>query len=423
MIRRHVMPKTSPKSTAKPASPPKPAPPSGPAKPRAKAPPAAPVPAGPPLDALVLGGHPAAYLAATLLHVGDGKAKPLRVVHACIPGEHDPDRLVLVNPAVFGLHPLLEPVRKRLDLTPVYGVQFVSDDPAVRSEHRAKAAVVYAASTKALRAEFARMAEQAGVETTASPKRLEVQGVDEHGLHVTLNRQTLRPRALVLGGRLPDDQQKRLGVPDAWGPEVVFRYTFVRLTGKRWADLGPKPVAPMSLNLRETLCWGWLLPGPAYNQIAVAQPVETVGKLPPADLLAHWARVLHGAGNLPRADLPTPEAESLDLPLAGALAHEGVANRTLLVGPAGGFYCASGEDLYPNCWSAVFAAAALKKALKETHLQDALNPYRSQWRTTLGQYLRGPQQDLRFLLPLIYRNAVMTSRLAESILLGKSVVR
>jgi hypothetical protein len=65
----------------------------------------------------------------------------------------------------------------------------------------------------------------------------------------------------------------------------------------------------------------------------------------------------------------------------------------------------------------------MKKALKERHLQDALNPYRSLWRTTLGQYLRGPQQDLRFLLPLIYRNAVMTTRLTESILLGKSVVR
>ena len=45
------------------------------------------------------------------------------------------------------------------------------------------------------------------------------------------------------------------------------------------------------------------------------------------------------------------------------------------------------------------------------------------WRTTLGDYLRGPQQNLRFLLPLVYRNQVMTARLSESILMGKSVVR
>jgi hypothetical protein len=379
-------------------------------------------PPPPALDVLVLGEHPAAYLAAALLHAGD-RAKPPRVMHACIPGDHEPDRLVLVNPAVFSLHPLLEPLRRRLDLTPVYGLQFVSDDPAVRSEHRSKAGMVYAASTKGLRSEFARMAEQAGVEMCAAPKLLEIRRVDEHGLEVALGKQVLRPKALVLGGRLPDEQQKLLGLPDTWGPDVVQRYTFVRLPGKKWADPGARPLAPMSLNLRDTLCWGWLLPGPKYHQLAVAQPVETVGKLPPTDLLAHWARVLHAAGGLLRPDLPVAEAESLDLPLGGALMHEGVANRTLLVGPAGGFYCASAEDLYPNCWSAVFAANAMKKALKERHLQDALNPYRSLWRTTLGQYLRGPQQDFRFLLPLIYRNNVMTARLTESILLGKSVVR
>jgi flavin-dependent dehydrogenase len=111
------------------------------------------------------------------------------------------------------------------------------------------------------------------------------------------------------------------------------------------------------------------------------------------------------------------------LPLAGALNHEGVANRTLLIGPAGGFYSACGEDIYPNCWSAIFAADALKKALKEPHLQDALQPYRQKWGATLGDYLRGPQQNLRFLLPLVYRNPVMTSRMAEAILHGKSVIR
>lgn len=379
-------------------------------------------PPPPPLDVLVLGEHPAAYLAAALLHAGE-RPKPPRVMHACIPGDHEPDRLVLVNPALFALHPLLEPLRRRLDLTAVYGLQFVSDDPAVRSEHRSKAALVYAASTKSLRTEFARMAEQAGVETVGAPKNLEIRRVDEHGLEVALNKQVLRPKALVLGGRLPDGQQRMLGLPDAWGPDVVQRYTFVKLPGKKWADMGTRPVAPMSLNLRDTLCWGWLLPGPKYNQIAVAQPVETTAKLPPGELLSHWARVLHAAGTLLRPDVPLGDAEHLDLPLGGALAHEGVGNRTLLVGPAGGFYCASAEDLYPNCWSAVYAAGAMKKALNERHLQDALNPYRSLWRTTLGQYLRGPQQDFRFLLPLIYRNVVMTARLTESILLGKSVVR
>jgi flavin-dependent dehydrogenase len=119
----------------------------------------------------------------------------------------------------------------------------------------------------------------------------------------------------------------------------------------------------------------------------------------------------------------TDTAVSIDLPLAGALAQEGVANRALLIGPAGGFYTACGEDLYPACWSAIFAAEIAKKALKEKHLQDALQAYRHKWGATLGDYLRGPQQNLRFLLPLVYRNKVMTARLAEAILYGKSVVR
>jgi flavin-dependent dehydrogenase len=121
--------------------------------------------------------------------------------------------------------------------------------------------------------------------------------------------------------------------------------------------------------------------------------------------------------------LSNPRHQDHAGPAAGALNREGVGNRTLLFGPAGGFFTACLEDIYPNCWSATFAVDAVRKALDEPHLQDALRPYREQWGTTLGEYLRGPQQNLRFLLPLVYRNAVMTSRLAESILLGKSVVR
>jgi hypothetical protein len=158
--------------------------------------------------------------------------------------------------------------------------------------------------------------------------------------------------------------------------------------------------------------------------LAVEQPLETVGSVKPLELLTHWADVLRTAQILnAKAELPLDDAESIDLPLAGALAHEGVANRTVLVGPAGGFYSACTEDIYPNCWSALFAADTIKKALKEPHLQDALQPYRHKWRTTLGDYLRGPQQNFRFLLPLVYRNQVMTTRLTEAILLGKSVVR
>ncbi len=340
-----------------------------------------------------------------------------------IPDERPIDRLVLINPALFSLSPMLEPMRRRLEMTTIYGAQFLSDDPATKSEYRSKSGLAHVAQSHAVAAEFARLAEAEGVQTL-EPKDLQLRRLDETGLDVTFNgKSELRATALIVGGMLSDAQHKMLGLPDGWGGDVMHRYTFLKLSGIRWADLGSRPIMPMSLNLMDTLCWGWLLPGPKGMQLAVEQRMDTAGRVPPTQLLNHWAQVLRNHGLLNDRELPLDAAESIDLPLAGALAHEGVANRTLLVGPAGGFFSACTEDIYPNCWSAIFAADAMRKALKERHLQDALQPYRSRWRTTLGEYLRGPQQNFRFLLPLIYRNEVMTTRLTECILLGKSVVR
>src|SRR5437868_7650948 len=100
-----------------------------------------------PLDVLVLGEHPATYLCAALLRL---KSK-LRVLHCTIPGQAEPDRLVLVNPAFFSLHPLVESVRRKLDLTALYGLQFLSDDPAIHSEHRSKSALGFVATYKNVR--------------------------------------------------------------------------------------------------------------------------------------------------------------------------------------------------------------------------------------------------------------------------------
>ena len=398
-------------------------------RPTASAPARAPEPAtDSPVDVLVLGEHPAAYLAAALLK----QKSKLRVLHSTIPAEGNgaaeraAERLVVINPAFFSLHPLLEPLRRKLDLVAVHGLAFLSDDPAVRGEYRSKSVLAYVAAYKQVRSEMAKLADTQEVELHApkEPEHLQIHRLDETGVDVTLGKSGIRPKVLVLGGSLPERQHKLLGLPDSWEAEIIHRYTFLKLNGAKWADLGGRPVVPMSLNLREMLCWGWLLPGTKAMQLAVEQPVESLSRVRPAELLTHWVEVLRRNGVLnAKAEVPLEQAQSIDLPLAGALAHEGVANRTLLVGPAGGFYSACTEDIYPNCWSALYAADAVKKALKEPHLQDALQPYRYKWRTTLGDYLRGPQQNLRFLLPLVYRNPVMTTRLTESILLGKSVVR
>jgi flavin-dependent dehydrogenase len=305
-------------------------------------------------------------------------------------------------------------------------MQFLADDPSLRTEFRAKSALAYVAGYSGIRDAMRKLAEKEGAELRTPRGGINVHVVDEQGMEVSLGKETLRAKALLLAGELPDEPSRMLALPEGWSQETLRQLAFVRLKASRFAEIGARPIVSMSLDLSGKLTWAWMLPAKEDVQLVVEQHKsgsEEVGARKGAELLAHWASVLHGHGVLKTADLPTAEIKSMDVPLAGALEREGVANRTLLIGPAGGFFSATGEDIYPNCWSAVFAAETVKKALKEPHLQDALQPYRQRWGATLGDYLRGPQQNLRFLMPLVYRNPVMTTRLSESILLGKQVVR
>ena len=379
------------------------------------------------LDVLVLGQHPCAYLAADML----SQAKPgVSVQHATIPGDEPPDRLILVNPEVFALHKPLEKAKKKLDLEPVWGCAFLSEEPGTRGEWRSKSATApasYVGSYSELRKQFCLLAKESGVKLH-SPKSLVVQRVDEKGFEVKIDHHTLHPRAILLAGHVSGENAKTLALPETFSTEVMRRYSFLRLPKDAANVAGgasEKAVMPMSLDVGGQLTWAWMLIGRDDVQLAVEQPSDSISALPPAKVMTKWAGDLkkHGVLKVDPEALPLEKMESMDLPAAGALAREIVANRTLLFGPAGGFYTACLEDLYPNCWSARFAVDAIRAALGEVHLQDALQPYRQSWGTTLGEYLRGPQQNLRFLLPLVYRNPVMSGRLAESILQGKSVVR
>src|SRR5689334_11087280 len=131
-------------------------------------------PPQPQVDILVLGEHPAAYLTAALLK----QKSKLNVLHATLPEERVPDHLVILNPELFDLNPLLAPLRRKLDTTSVYGLQFLADDPNTRSEHRAKAILSLVASYKDLKAAFHKVAASEGVEF-ATPKHVQVHRIDE----------------------------------------------------------------------------------------------------------------------------------------------------------------------------------------------------------------------------------------------------
>ncbi len=260
---------------------------------------------------MVLGEHPAAYLAAALIR----SDRKISVVHCRIPGEAEPDRLVVINPAFFSLHPLLSSLQRKLETTALYGLQFLSDDPATKSEHRSKSALAYVASYRAVRDLVAARARDEGVDMVV-PDELQIHRLDEVGLEVSVDGSRLQPKVLLLGGALSEPQHKLLGLPESWGADIIHRYSYVRLAGSGWADLGSRPIMPMSLSLNQTLCWGWLLPGIKSMQLAVAQPLETVSRIRPVELLAHWASVLRANGILCDQLLPLDHVQCKDLPLA-----------------------------------------------------------------------------------------------------------
>lgn len=368
------------------------------------------------VEVLIVGNHPCSYLAAALL-----REKPaLRVLHVCRQTQRD-HRLALLNPAFYSLHPMLAAVEKSLKLSPIFGLKFLSDDPAMSCEHCAEKPMVYVCDYQEMVDAMCDLAQQRGVEMVQNVD-VAIDHLDERGASVKIDGRTMHPSALILSEPMEKNQQRMLGFDGEFDHEVFYRVTSMAVAAPAYGE--EKVLTRMSLDVGGSLAWGWLLVHDGKAQAVVAQPISSLERYEPVRLFRKWIAVLKAHKELP-ADVIVDESQirSCDWPLGGALAQEGIGNRTLLIGPAGGFYSACGEDLYPNCWSAVFAVDVLRKAMRETHLQDAINPYRIVWRTTLGDYLRGPQQNLRFLLPLIYRNQTMAGRLTEAILLGKSVVR
>jgi flavin-dependent dehydrogenase len=370
-------------------------------------------------DVVVLGSHPCCYLAGALL-----QAEKVKVVVATIPGQSAPDRLVVINPKFFDLHKYCAALKKLSCLVPENGLKFLADDSNTWSEYVAKGVVAYIAPFSVIREALLDQCKKAKLDVREA-KTLEIHGADENGVSLSIDGERMHPKMLIDGGELSPAHRKILGLPKSWDAGVLHRYTYLHIKGTKCVDGEAQKLIPMSLDLAGHLHWAWMLCGQDSVQVSVEQPIESTNAEPPKDLLAKWIDVLIKHRHLKPGPKPfdVSNAQWLDIPFAGALAQEGVANRTLLIGPAGGFYNACAEDLYPCCWSALFAASVAVKALQARHLQDALNAYRETWGATLGDYLRGPQENLRFLLPLVYRNSVMTARMGEAILSGESVVR
>ncbi len=99
-----------------------------------------------------------------------------------------------------------------------------------------------------------------------------------------------------------------------------------------------------------------------------------------------------------------------------------VGKNTLTIGEAGGFIASlSGDGIYPGVWSARLAVDTLLRAVDSRHAQDELQGFDTLWRSTMGEYLRPPDTDTPFLLPIIFSNRRMADRMAGALWRGENM--
>ncbi|MFQ5428931.1 MAG: NAD(P)/FAD-dependent oxidoreductase [Phycisphaerae bacterium] len=128
-------------------------------------------------------------------------------------------------------------------------------------------------------------------------------------------------------------------------------------------------------------------------------------------------------GVLP-VDLPIDPREVFDRPVPRGVALDletHVGKRSVVIGDAGGFVAAlSQQGLLPAIWSASLAVETCAEAMESSQPQDALAEFDRRWREEMVTFLRLPNVDLRFVLPLVFSNSRMATKMARAFLLGEN---
>jgi flavin-dependent dehydrogenase len=141
-------------------------------------------------------------------------------------------------------------------------------------------------------------------------------------------------------------------------------------------------------------------------------------------LEAHLTALLRsGSGTFAKLSRGDGGTSAQPAPATNALESETlVGKRTLTIGDAGGFRAmASREGIYPALWSAKLAAEVVSAACKSDQPQDTLRKFSTKWRSTMAEYLRPPNADMQFLLPLIFTNAKMADKFAAAYFRGENI--
>lgn len=170
--------------------------------------------------------------------------------------------------------------------------------------------------------------------------------------------------------------------------------------------------------LQGCMLWWWNGPTVVISMLATGAASAVANALcSNVNRLAQAGAIGHREPIAPTAVAvrPAPRHSALEI-------ESHVEKRLLLIGDAGGFVGeTSGEGIYPAVWSAQLAVDTITAALTSKHPQDQLREFSTTWRSTMAEFLRPPNTDVHFLLPLIFSNKQMADRMAGAFWEGTNI--
>ncbi len=323
-----------------------------------------------------------------------------------------------VNASVEAIFRKLGATMPKGTLTPVRGVAFHSADTDKRQEVRVAAGTAHLVDLSALRAALLVAASGAGAAFEGGTAAVRVRMMETDVAAECGEGPPRTARLLILASGACSDAAASAGLPLRPPSPGRFAAQLDWPVGR--GSTLPAGVLQFVLGLERGAGLATFWSTGEREVVTVFATTEAAARTRLAVLLRSLADRLGAV--LPGQAAPE-RAAIVPMPVGHALEIEShVGKRTVAIGDAGGFIAnATCEGVYPAMWSAEIAAATVEAALKGAQPQDALREFDTQWRTTMADYLRPPNADLQFLLPLVFSNRQMAERLAGAFLRGENL--
>ena len=306
---------------------------------------------------------------------------------------------------------------KKVAAREIKSAAFYSADLTRRAHPNLSESAGYLVNRATFDEQLAKQAVAAGVDFR---QQLDVRdlSLEENGVVIVApDSQELRARLLVLAAGRDTPLLGRVGLSvegdagGSWAAQVET--TECRLRGD--------PAISVVLGLDRASGLGMIVTSQGFASVGIQTPGDK------QDVIANFVTLCRRAVEVKLLDVDlTHEAAAAPVtvnPTAVALGMEThVGKHTLVIGDAGGFVAAaSGEGIYPAMWSARIACDVLLKALDAPSPQDALMEFDSAWRMQMADYLRPPNTDTQYILPLIFTNQPMADRMGAAFFSGENI--